>query len=210
MGETNAVTSGSKQVWIVAGALLVGSVLLGPLVQIGSFLGPTGGILATFLSVFSIALFAIGSDRSSSVTARRPLGTGALIALGIWMTISSFVRGLATIPAAIETFLSFGYIDLLVQFVLAAIATTQIARAGTVPRPWNLAPLWVVAVTAASWVVQQIIVVAAGSNVSLFVPIIVILDGWVRVVGPVFLGSVAIALASRESAVAASVREQES
>ena len=59
-------------------------------------------------------------------------------------------------------------------------------------------------------VVQQIIVVAAGSNVSLFVPIIVILDGWVRVVGPVFLGIVAIALASRESAVAASVREQES
>lgn len=49
-----------------------------------------------------------------------------------------------------------------------------------------------------------------GSNVSLFIPIIVILDGWVRVVGPVFLGIVAIALASRESAVAASIREQES
>lgn len=210
MGETKETTTSSKQVWIVAGAMLIGSVMLGPLLQLGSFLGSTGGLLSSLLFAASIALFAIGTDRSTSVTARRPLGTAALIALGVWMTISSYVRGVSTIPPAIETFLGFGYVDLLVQFVLAAIAVTQIARAGTVPRPWNLAPLWVVAVTAASWTVQQIIVVAAGSDVTLFTPIIVILDGWVRVVGPVVLGVVAVALASRASGAAAALRGQAS
>lgn len=189
---------------------MIGSVLLGPLMQLGAFLGPTGGLLATLLITVSIVMFAIGSNRSSSVTARRPLGTSALLALGVWTAISAFVRGTVTEQSGVGNSLSFGYLDALLQFVLAAIATTQIARAGTVPRPWNLAPLWVVTAAALCWAAQQVIVVAAGSDVSLFTPLIAVLGGMVGVVGPVFLGVVAIALASRASGAAAAAREQES
>ncbi|WP_285026562.1 hypothetical protein [Plantibacter sp. ME-Dv--P-122b] len=115
-----------------------------------------------------------------------------------------------TEQSGVGTFLSFGYLDALLQFVLSAIATTQIARVGTVPRPWNLAPLWVVTAAALCWAAQQVIVVAAGSDVSLFTPLIAVLGGMVGVVGPVFLGVVAFALASRASGAAAAAREQES
>lgn len=187
-------------VWYVAGGLLVASVLLGPYVRFESLIGLDAGIIPALMFAGALVLFAIGSDRSTSVTARRPLGTIALIALAVWTLISTFVSGAATVPPATETFLSFGYIDLIVQFILALIAATQIARAGAVPRPANLAPLWGVAATAASWIIQQVVTVAAGSNVTLFVPFLVILDSLVRVAGPVLLGILAIAIASRATA----------
>lgn len=190
-------------VWYVAGGLLVASVLLGPYVRFESLIGLDAGIIPALMFAGALVLFAIGRDRSTSVTARRPFGTIALIALAVWTLISTLVLGAATVPPATETFLSFGYIDLLVQFILALIAVTQIARAGTVPRPVNLAPLWVVAATAASWIIQQVVAVAAGSNVTLFVPFLVILDSIVRVTGPVLLGILAIAIASRATAARA-------
>lgn len=190
-------------VWYVAGGLLVASVLLGPYVRFESLIGLNAGILPALMFTGALILFAVGTDRSTSVTARRPLGTIALIALGVWTFIATLVRGTATVPPAIETFLTFGYIDLIVQFVLALIAATQIARAGTVHRPANLVPLWVVAATTASWIIQQVVTVAAGSNVTLFLPLPVIIDSLVRVAGPVLLGIVAIALASRATAARA-------
>jgi hypothetical protein len=206
MGETNEMTPGSKQVWIVAGALMIGSVLLGPLLQVGSYLGPTGSLLSTLLIVVSMIMFAIGSDRSTSVTARRPLGTAALIGLAVWTAVSTPVLdALATQPGR-GSMIGFGYIDLIVSFVLAAIATTQIARAGIVPRPWHLAPLCVLVAAAA----VRVVVVAAGPDASRFAPFLSILDGLGGVVAPVFLGIIAIMLASRDAGVAAARREQES
>ncbi|MET3511507.1 hypothetical protein [Plantibacter flavus] len=210
MGETNAVTSGSKQVWIVAGALMIGSVLLGPVLQVGSYLGPTGSLLSTLLMVVSTIMFAIGADRSTSVTARRPFGTAALIGLAVWTAVGTPVLGaLDTMPGR-GSMIGFGYVDLIVTFVLAAIATTQIARAGIVPRPWNLAPLWVLVTAASVRVVQLVVIVAAGPDASRFAPFLSTLDRLGGVVAPVFLGIVAIVLASREAGVAAAHREQES
>lgn len=210
MGETNAVTSGSKQVWIVAGALMIGSVLLGPVLQVGSFLGPTGSLLSTLLMVVSTIMFAIGADRSTSVTARRPFGTSALIGLAVWTAVGTPVlNALDTMPGR-GSMIGFGYVDLIVTFVLGAIGTTQIARAGTVPRPWNLAPLWVLVAAAAVRVVQLVVIIAAGPDASRFAPFLSILDRLGGVVAPVFLGIVAIVLASRDAAVAAARSEQES
>ncbi|OAN27232.1 hypothetical protein A4X17_08160 [Plantibacter sp. H53] len=210
MGETNAVTSGSKQVWIVAGALMIGSVLLGPVLQVGSYLGPTGSLLSTLLMVVSMIMFAIGADRSTSVTARRPFGTAALIGLAVWTAVGTPALGaLDTMPGR-GAMIGVGYVDLIVTFVLAAIATTQIARAGIVPRPWNLAPLWVLVAAASVRVVQLVVVVAAGPDASRFAPFLSTLDRLGGAVAPVFLGIVAIVLASRDAGVAAAHREQES
>lgn len=210
MGETNEMTPGSKQVWIVAGALMIGSVLLGPVLQVGSYMGPTGGLLSTLLIVVSTIMFAIGADRSTSVTARRPFGTAALIGLAVWTAVGTPVLdALATLPGR-GSMIGFGHVDLIVTFVLAAIATTQIARAGIVPRPWNLAPLWVLAAAVAVRVVQLVVIITAGPDASRFAPFLSTLDGLGGVVAPVFLGIVAIVLASRDAGVAAARREQES
>lgn len=204
------MTPGSKQVWIVAGALMIGSVLLGPVLQVGSYMGPTGGLLSTLLIVVSTIMFAIGADRSTSVTARRPFGTAALIGLAVWTAVGTPVLdALATLPGR-GAMIGFGHVDLIVTFVLAAIATTQIARAGIVPRPWNLAPLWVLAAAVAVRVVQLVVIITAGPDASRFAPFLSTLDGLGGVVAPVFLGIVAIVLASRDAGVAAARREQES
>lgn len=204
------MTPGSKQVWIVAGALMIGSVLLGPVLQVGSYMGPTGGLLSTLLIVVSTIMFAIGADRSTSVTARRPFGTAALIGLAVWTAVGTPVLdALATLPVR-GSMIGFGHVDLIVTFVLAAIATTQIARAGIVPRPWNLAPLWVLVAAVAVRVVQLVVIITAGPDASRFAPFLSTLDGLGGVVAPVFLGIVAIVLASRDAGVAAARREQES
>lgn len=204
------MTPGSKQVWIVAGALMIGSVLLGPVLQVGSYMGPTGGLLSTLLIVVSTIMFAIGADRSTSVTARRPFGTAALIGLAVWTAVGTPVLdALATLPGR-GSMIGFGHVDLIVTFVLAAIATTQIARAGIVPRPWNLAPLWVLVAAVAVRVVQLVVIITAGPDASRFAPFLSTLDGLGGVVAPVFLGIVAIVLASRDAGVAAARREQES
>ncbi|MGK9147713.1 hypothetical protein KXS11_08825 [Plantibacter flavus] len=200
MEQRSAPRTESMHVWYVAGGLLVASVLLGPYVRFESLVGLDAGLIPALMFSGALVLFAIGANRSTSVTARRPFGTIALIALAIWTLISTFVLGAARVPPATESFLSFGYIDQLVQFVLALIAATQIARVGTVPRAASLVPLWVVAATTGSWIIQQVVTVAAGSNVSLFVPFLVMLDSLVRVTGPVLLGILAIALASRATA----------
>lgn len=204
------MTPGSKQVWIVAGALMIGSVLLGPVLQVGSYMGPTGGLLSTLLIVVSTIMFAIGADRSTSVTARRPFGTAALIGLAVWTAVGTPVLdALATLPGR-GSMIGFGHVDLIVTFVLTAIATTQIARAGIVPRPWNLAPLWVLVAAVAVRVVQLVVIIAAGPDASRFAPFLSTLGGLGGVVAPVFLGIVAIVLASRDAGVAAARREQES
>lgn len=189
---------------------MIGSVLLGPVLQVGSYLGPTGSLLSTLLMVVSMIMFAIGADRSTSVTARRPFGTAALIGLAVWTAVGTPVLGaLDTMPGR-GSMIGVGYVDLIVTFVLAAIATTQVARAGIVPRPWNLAPLWVLVAAASVRVVQLVVVVAAGPDASRFAPFLSTLDGLGGVVAPVFLGIVAIVLASRDAGVAAARREQES
>lgn len=154
------MTPGSKQVWIDAGALMIGSVLLGPLLQVGSYLGPTGSLLSTLLIVVSMIMFAIGSERSTSVTARRPLGTAALIGLAVWTAVGTPALDALAAQPGHGSMIGYGHVDLIVSFVLAAIATTQIARAGIVPRPWHLAPLWVLVAATAVRVVQLLVVVA--------------------------------------------------
>lgn len=187
-------------VWYLAGGLLIASVLLGPYVRIDSRIGLDANVVPALMFSAALVAFAIGDDRSTSVTARRPLGTISLVVLAAWTFFTAMLRLKVPTPPLIETLLSFGYIDQIVQFVLAIIVATQIARANTVPRPASLAPLWVVAAIAVSWVIQQIVAVAAGPNVSALIVLPIIIDSLVRVAGPVLLGIIAIALASRATA----------
>lgn len=153
-----------RNVWIFAGALLTASGLLGiaqsPLIAGAVGLTP-GGLtpLVILLVGGGGMLFALGFRGEGSVTARRPLGTTAIILL---VAILPFVRLFVwdAVPAAVYAsgwLYVYTGIDLLVELALALLAAIAIARAGVVPAPWCRLPLWAVGVSAAAEVVRVLV-----------------------------------------------------
>lgn len=117
-------------------------------------------------------ILAVGWGRAGSVTARRPLGTGAIIALAVWQVVLTpllwELSGAAGVDgsgggdasATMMVAMTMNAISL----ALAIIAVAQIGRAGVVPRPWNWAPLWVLVVVVAPQLVLGVIGVAGGMS----------------------------------------------
>jgi hypothetical protein len=183
--------------WIVAGSLLIASVLAGVAFQPPASVLP-GGMLATLLYSAALLLLAFGVRGSGSVTALRPLGTGALLVLAAWAFAGPMVGALASQQDLADgDLMGFGYADTLLQFAAALVAVTQIARAGVVPRPWNLAPAWGLAAVAAPWLVEQLVSVDATGEVPPVTLFLMAIDGLVRMAAPLFLGVLAIVLANR-------------
>ena len=139
-----------RRTWVVGGALLVGSAMLRLAAQ-GPLFALASGVDLLFAA--GALLLAIGIGRAGSVTARRPLGTGAVVALVVVLLGWPLVANLVTSDD--EGFgdgqlIGRAFLVTLVQIVLllafAIVATVQIGRAGVVPRPWNWAPLWALVV----------------------------------------------------------------
>src|SRR5690606_23681467 len=146
---------------MLGGGLLAASALLG--LALRSFLLPGLPFMSLSDVLFSAAavIFAIGLGRAGSVTARRPLGTSALIALAVWLPVAAPPQQLL-LPMEV----SFddpaergGYFQLVnmvgitteaVSLVLAIIVVVQIGRGGVVARPWAWAPLWALVVVVAA------------------------------------------------------------
>lgn len=149
--DVEAVRRQRRRTWITGGALLV-------LSSIAYVLGSgvllfTSPLIMTLLAAGLIVL-AIGLGHGGSVTAHRPTGTGAIIALAVMLVlkplmfvvvmkvsyaneIDSDARNRAnTLSTTITLVL------LAVLLALAIVAAVQVARSGDVPRPWNWAPCW--------------------------------------------------------------------
>lgn len=154
---TAAAERERRRTWMLGGGLLAASALLG--LALRGLLLPGLPFISLSDVLFSAGavIFAIGLGRGGSVTARRPLGTTALIALAAWLLVALPLQQLL-LPMEV----SFddptergGYFQLvnmtgitteIVSLVLAIIAVVQIGRGVVVPRPWAWAPLWALVV----------------------------------------------------------------
>lgn len=190
-----AVTD-ARRAWILGGALLIGSVATQVILQPATWVIFGASLVGEVLFFLAVMIFAFGVRRAGSLTARRPLGSVALVVFATSFLLDSVMSGV--IPGSglsVDSPLTFGYVSSLVQFCAALIATIQIGRAGTLPYPWNWAPAWVLASVAAAWVLSRVLTVE--SEVALFASLISIIEGLVRLGGPLFLGVLAIVLANR-------------
>ena len=183
-----------RKTWIIGGALLIASVVLGGRF-LPVFLG--GWLVGATLFAAAILVFAFGLRAADSVTARRLLGTAALVALALITVVSAILQQILFSQndylADIRTFV---YIDAFVRFVVALIAVTEIARAGVIPRPWAWAPAWALLAVSLVWLMTQIPLSQArltDTGIAAYLSVIQLVGPGV----PVFLGILAIVLANR-------------
>ncbi len=183
-----------RKTWIIGGALLIASGVLGGQFLPMFFAGQSVGVA---LFAAAILIFAFGLRASESLTARRFLGTAALVALALLAVVSAIMQHiLFSQNDYLANIMTFVYIDSFVRFIVALTAVTQIARAGVIPRPWAWAPAWALLAVALVWLTTQIpFGQAVATDTVLAVNV-----GLVQLVtlgAPVFLGILAIVLANR-------------
>lgn len=119
------------------------------------------------------------------------------MALAVWSVVNLMLDLAGGDPGDIplDVLVTFGYIDLAVRFALALIAAVQIARASVVPKPWNWAAAAVVAALTVSWLLQFTLQ-GVMQNSGVTVSVLLSLDAITRVAGTIFLGVLAIVLAT--------------
>jgi len=174
--------------WMIAGGFLIAAAVVGALAS-----SPLWYVVSAWLGAVlyaaSFLLFALGLQRSGSVTDRHPVGTTALVLLGLWSIALPVVQS-AGIGASLGQ--SVWTVEALARFALALVAVVQIGRARVVPGHWRWAPAFTLAVVALSWVAGEL-----GLNVPA--------EGWffvdalIRLSAGVFLGVIAIVLGIRAS-----------
>ena len=74
---SESALSDARHAWVIGGALLMGSVVVSA--PLSPYFG--GGVIKAALFAAALVVFAFGIRGSGSVTARRPLGTTALVVL---------------------------------------------------------------------------------------------------------------------------------
>lgn len=190
---------------MIGGVLIALSALLA--LGISNLQGLLPGLPFDIIEVLFCAgavVLAIGIGRAGSVTARRPLGTGAIIALAVWQLLVTPVlwqlfgadeHGIGAGDLSATMIIS-TTIDV-VTLALALIAVVQVGRIGVVPKPWNWAPMWVLIAVAGPQLLLNLVLstgVVGDQNVMLALFGLVAL---VRLTAIVFLGVLAIVLALR-------------
>lgn len=193
-----------RRTWVAGGVLLVASALLKLALRgvPGLDLGPFSFSEVIFAA--GAVILAIGLGPAGSVTARRPLGTFALVGLASWLLLSPLLLrfGSPTSEGSIsESAIMFsGMLSITIEVVtlaLAIIAATQIARIGVVPRPWNRAPLWALAAVAVVRTLQSAFLFGNHSLGQETLVLLHSLGGLIEAAAVGFLGVVAIVIATR-------------
>jgi len=184
-----------RRSWIVGGALMVGSLAVGyvlPQLQVVAADVPLG------LAVWGagVIVLAVGAH---SITARRPLGTAALLALAVWAVgsrwVSSLVgRGSTAAGEVPSGLVALTYVEDFVGFLIACIAVIQVARIEVVPRPWRWAPTWVLGAVAVVWIMNALLGVTGETGVSELAYTLGALGSIVSFGDTLVLGILAIAL----------------
>lgn len=183
----------SRRVWLTGGILLVAWALAGLAMPI------LAGLpwLTRVLFAAAALVFALGWRGEGSVTARRPLGTIALILLGIWPWITDllwvlFPQSVTYVPLSSFTPFSFLWV---IELLLAIIVVTQIARAGVVPTPWSWAPLAALAAVVLTQVGMALFATTTFDQVALTAAMGIV--SFVHAAAVAALGIIAIVLAVR-------------
>ena len=188
-----------RRTWMTGGVLLLASVLVTLVNMPGAWFGVSSGPLFAA----ALVIFAIGLGRGGSVTARRPLGSGTLIGFAIWNLAWPWVMHLIADPGIVDGVVADDYYATMqmlatsgqvVSLILAIIVVTQIGRVRVVPRPWNWAPLWALAVVVLGQVLQGVLVAA---DLTVLLMMIGPFYSLIAVLPTVFLGVLAIVLSTR-------------
>lgn len=148
---------GRRLTWTIGGVGLIGAGVAGMLqsATLGSSLTDVLATTVDILWAASVLVFAIGSASHDSVTARRPLGTIALILLALWSPAMRVV-GLFQDPTNPTPIVPWE-VTILVPLALSLVAVVQIARAGVVPRRWRWMPAIALGVQVASVALGQLL-----------------------------------------------------
>ena len=148
---------GRRLTWTIGGVGLIGAGVAGMLQSAtpGTPLTDTLALLVDILWAASVLVFAIGSSSHDSVTARRPLGTIALILLALWSPAMRVI-GLFQDPTNPTPIVPWE-VTILVPLALSLVAVVQIARAGVVPRRWRWMPAIALGVQVASVALGQLL-----------------------------------------------------
>jgi len=188
--------SDRRRAWLLGGSLLLASTIVDFVVRPWLFAMPGSGLVGDILYALALLVFAFGLRGQGSITARRPLGTTALVVLAVWSFVHEVVFGLMPIdPSNMGPAQVLGATLSLLQGAIALIAVVQIGRAHAVQRPWNWAPAWALGAVAASTVLQ-FLVFAGGTESQEVLGAVVAVDLLARVGGSTFLGVLAIVLAN--------------
>jgi hypothetical protein len=195
-----------RRTWMTGGVLLLASVLLGP--ALVTVPGAWAGWLSALLFAAALVTFAVGfgNGPGGSITARRPLGTGALIVLAVWSVVWPWAIRLivSSAPAVADpgdvyyaSVQMFSITGEVVSLILAIIAVIQIGRTRAVPRPWNWAPLWALAAVTIGPLLSSLFVAGPITPEQDVLIAISILHFVMSLAAPAFLGVLAIVLATR-------------
>lgn len=196
-------TRSRRRTWMTGGVMFVASALLG----LGMVTVP--GLpfsISQLLFHAGAVVFAIGLGRGGSVTGRRPLGTGAIIALAVWSLIMAPVAWMLVNSAAptdagyLSTAAMVGTADQVVSLVLAIIAAVQIGRIAIVPKPWNWAPLWALGATVVAQLIPNLIAAAGSISDQTLMGALFAVISLISASAVAFLGVVALVLALRPAA----------
>jgi len=197
-----------RTTWMLGGILLIA---VGAFWLADASLPPSAAAnwASLLLQAAALILFAIGLRRGASVTARRPLGTTALVALGVLavalpllLTLGMPVWSGGARTDADGAVTAIGTVTLagqVIALMFAIIAVSQIWRAGVVPAPWRWAPLWALVAVVLSRLVYFSPVTSGLplDTLQVLVPVVSLLEP----VAMIFLGVVAVVLATRREAV---------
>lgn len=208
MIEVDAATHATRsrlRTWMTGGALFILSALLG--LGAVSMPGLPFGISQLLFHAGAV-VFAIGLGREGSVTARRPLGTGAIIALAAWTLVVTPVAWLllgSALPIDadldhVSTATMIGMTGEIVSLALAVIAVTQIGRIAVVPKPWNWAPLWALLAIVAAQLLPNLLAAAITTADQAVLGALFSVIGLISAGAVAFLGVIAIVLAVRPAA----------
>ncbi|MDR5699292.1 hypothetical protein [Agromyces aerolatus] len=197
-------TRDDELAWMLGGSLLVGATVLPLVLQPVAFAVGGSSVLWAAMLAAALLILAFGVRGAGSITARRPLGTITLTALAV-LNVTMAVLWLTPMLAAdhptaeyLAVTATITQVDLALRFALALVATTQIARAGVVPRPWNRAPLWCLAAVTVAWLIQIVVRPSATMDPAAL-SWTVTLGGTISSLATIFLGVLAIALANRHA-----------
>lgn len=193
-----------QKTWTLGGIALILCGVIG-VIQI-SFPADPGLVwldpLNALLYAVALLLFAFGLTRSASLVERKPLGTTALVVLGLWPLVSFGIQQwLFQTQAGNDGWMMFGYIAIALPTAAAIIATMQIARAGVVPGRWRWVPVGAFALYALAWTVPQILNFSAGMFATQgMIGVVTVLALLAFIAGTVGLGVCALIVAARHPA----------
>lgn len=189
-----------RRTWLLGGVLFVAYVLVGCSQPLVSVL-PTDWVPDVLFGAGAV-VFAIGLGRAGSVTGRRPLGTGAIIALAVWQLLAPMWQATLFAPAPeVDDLLGLMVVNTVIPVVavmLAVIAVVQIARAGVVPSRWRWAPLWALIAVVVVPLLEAVVNAAQVLTASTGYYALLAFGGLIHAAAVTFLGVLAIALASQQ------------